>query len=196
MGTVRTEATGARARLRAATRDAHARVDGSFPRGLEDIACYRRYLRGMHALVAALGHAFERAGTDAGWRGWWMPQRAHWLAADLDALSLPPSPTVSLGIAGHEGMAGALYVLEGSAMGAAGLLRDVRALGFTPARGAAFLDGHGGRTAGPRWRAFVDYLDDAGFDEPGLARMCDAAVLVFDHVHHAFQCPFPCKEPE
>ena len=105
---------------------------------------------------------------------------------------LPPAP---LEIAGA-GLAGALYVLEGSVMGAAGLLRDARALGFTPARGAAFLHGHGGRAAGRRWRGFVDHLDHAGFDEPELARMCEAAVLAFDHVHHAFQCTEQCKDPE
>ena len=181
------EAAGARVRLRASTRAAHARVDACFPHGLDDIAAYRCYLLGMQALVAALEAGLVRAGAGAEWAAWWQPSRREWLDRDLHALALQPLPAgAGLSIHGDAEAAGALYVLEGSAMGAAALLRDATALGFAAGHGARFLHGHGG-DAGRRWRRFAACLDGAGFDEGGLRRMCDAAGRTFDHIHHAFQ---------
>ncbi len=176
-----------RERLRAATRDAHARVDACFPRGLEDQATYRRYLLGMQALVDALEAGLARTPLDPAWAEWRRPQRGDWLADDLRTLGLQPMPDgPALAIADAAEAAGALYVIEGSAMGASQLQRQAAALGFGAGHGALFLDRHGGGDAPGRWRKYVACLDNARFDEQATHRVFDAAARGFACAEAAF----------
>ena len=178
---------GPRERLRTATGSAHARVDACFPHGLDGDAAYRRYLRGMHALVDAVETGIAAARLDARWEPWRHPQRVEWLRADLEALQAVPMPAgPGLALADAAQVAGALYVIEGSALGATQLLRDARGLGWTPAQGARFLDGHGGSGAGKRWRDYVHCLEGACFGAHDEQTMFDAAARTFAYAEHEF----------
>lgn len=179
--------SGPRGRLRQATSAAHARVDACFPRGLEDAPAYRRYLRGMHALASALDAGLATAPLGEGWRDWRLPQRAAWLRADLaevGAEPLPPGPPLSIAHAAQA--AGALYVVEGSAMGATQLLLDAQSMGWTGERGARFLHAHGGDGAGARWMRYLRCLESARFDLDAERALVDAAARTFAYAEHEF----------
>lgn len=173
--------------LRAATSEAHARVDACFPLGLRDAGAYRRYLLGMQALVAAAEHGLAAADLDACWAAWKRPARIDWLLDDLrvtGARALPAGATLE--IADSASAAGVLYVLEGSALGASQLLRDVAALGHSAMLGARFLAHHGGGGSGARWREYTRCLADARFDARQEAAMLDAAARAFAFAEHEF----------
>lgn len=148
-----------RAQLRAATAAAHARLDGSMAHGLGDRTAYAAYLRGMHAFVASVDPQLR---PHAGAWDWDLPDWQGALAHDLaqvapGGLPLPTEPGAALGSADA---LGALYVMEGSALGARVLLRDATALGYGPERGAAFLHLHAG--AEGRWPRFLVLLEALG----------------------------------
>jgi heme oxygenase len=178
---------GSRERLRQATDPAHARVDACFPQGLEDANAYRRYLLGMHALVVALERALDTMTLDPAWREWRDPRREQWLRADLADIGAAPLPEgPALPLSGSAAAAGALYVLEGSSLGARGLLEDAKRLGWSASRGARFLHGHGGNDAGPRWRAYLRCLEGARFAPAEEAGAIQAAARSFAYVEHEF----------
>ena len=179
--------SGSRGRLRTATHAAHARVDACFPRGLGSAAEYRQYLLGMHAVVGALERALSDAALTAPWSSWRKPERVAWLEADLASLQAAPLQSgPGLRIAGVAEAAGALYVVEGSALGATQLLGDARAMGWTDRQGARFLHGHGGDAAGARWREYVRCLESSRFDEHDEAALFDAAARTFAYAEHEF----------
>lgn len=179
--------SGPRGRLRKATHTAHARVDACFPRGLGTTADYRQYLLGMHAVVDALEHALAGVALAAPWQSWRKPERVDWLLDDLatlDGVPLQAGPGLRIGSTAEA--AGALYVVEGSALGATQLLEDARALGFTGDHGARFLHGHGGHAAGARWREYVRCLETSRFDIEGEGALFDAAARTFAYAEHEF----------
>ena len=179
--------SGPRGRLRQATSAAHARVDACFPRGVDDAHAYRRYLRGMHALVAALDAGLADAPLGTQWQEWRLPQRVALLRDDLAAIGAEPlAAGPALPIAHAAEAAGALYVVEGSAMGATQLLLDAQALGWCDARGAAFLHAHGGDGAGARWMRYLRCLESARFDLHAERAMIDAAARTFAYAEHEF----------
>ena len=157
----------AHARLREATRDDHARVDGCFPHGLHDAEAYRRYLRGMHALLDAL------AGADAELAAAFARHRAL-LEADLADVGARPSaaPPAAPRIDGLAARTGARYVIEGSAMGARLLLRQAAALGFDREYGARFLAYHAGQ-ADADWDRFRRQLASQAPEHPDFARLIE-----------------------
>ena len=178
---------GTRGRLRQATSSAHARVDACFPRGVEDAHAYRRYLRGMHALVSALDAGLSAAPLGDTWREWRLPQRADLLREDLaDIGAAPLASGPGLSIAHAAEAAGALYVVEGSAMGATQLLLDAQAMGWSGQRGARFLHAHGGDGAGARWMRYLRCLESARFDLHAERAMIDAAARTFAYAEHEF----------
>lgn len=152
--------------------------------GLATHADYRAYLHGMHAFVASvvpqvIAHA-------AAWR-WPLPDWQASLARDLDAVA--PG---WIGLEAEAGAplepdaaAGALYVMEGSALGARTLLRDAVALGHDAAHGATFLHAHAVGGRGRRWSRFLTLLEDLG---RGLDRRkaCAAAEQTFQVAERCF----------
>lgn len=130
--------------LRAATRPAHEAIDSAFAGGLRTRADYRRYLRALLPLARWL---------DASWRSDWPAHLACWhdparvtrLRDDLAALGETddaPAPAASTDVAEW---LGGCYVMEGSALGARLLSRDVDALSTGPAGDAlprGFLSSH------------------------------------------------------
>ena len=150
----------ARQRLRHATAQLHATVDGLFAGGLDSAAVYRRYVLGMHRFAAEYDVVVGAS-----------PGHSSRLAQDLIALALPPLP--ALGVR-HRALdqdvrLGWEYVMAGSSLGARRLVRDARALGFGATRVASFLEHH---AAGAAWPALQARLD--AFDSRDAQRMSAA----------------------
>src|SRR5690606_37757906 len=147
-------------RLRAATRASHDRVDGAFPRGLEHLEDYVRYLRALWPLARWLDESWQPAW--AGHARWHQPARLRQLRADLALLgAAPPDPVEPAApAAGAAEWLGGCYVLEGSAVGARLLARDLdRLLPRHPRLAGArgFINAH---LAEPgRWACFRNLLD-------------------------------------
>ena len=143
----------ARAALKRATRDVHDRLDQS-------LSTYRLDRRDDYVnFLQAQAGAFlpvERALTDGGAAalvpGWDKALRGALLAADLAALEIGDIPEVPApSYNGQAELLGGIYVLEGSRMGAAVLLRDI------PAEfPRAFL---AARSPAGRWGAFIATLE-------------------------------------
>ncbi|WP_024695445.1 biliverdin-producing heme oxygenase [Pseudomonas syringae] len=79
---------------------------------------------------------------------------------------------------------GVLYVLEGATLGGQVLRRQVeKRLGLDERTGAAFLDVYGADT-GPRWKAFLNYLDNVQSDVVFSAAAAKAAHSTFACFEH------------
>jgi heme oxygenase len=179
-----------RSRLRAATRNAHARVDARFAGGLVSVAAYHAYLLGMDALLRACDAALQRTPPGGAWQPWSNDERRRHLGADLAALGLHPAIAAPGMVLASRGEAiGALYVIEGSALGARQLQQDATRLGFDGDRGAAFLSHHAGGPA--RWPRFVAQLDAL---PASLAPALEAGALAGgDAARDAFQTSGDCR---
>jgi heme oxygenase len=145
-----------RQRLKQATANAHASLE-SLVGTLDSHAAYVRYLRGTHAFRTSIEHWLSSARSfDTDWR----PQRlSEELAQDLadigvtplnDRIEFTPSPR-------SDGFTlGVHYVLEGSALGARILCKQVEALGLNREHGARHLWAQAASLE--PWRAFVSLL--------------------------------------
>ena len=160
-----TEHPSAVARLRAATRASHDRVDAAFGGyDLSDAADYRAFLI-AHARALPVAERRMRALPFA--RG--LPERTPLLAADLAALGMAMPAPLSFPDAGEAAAWGTLYVVEGSRLGGAMLARALPA-----DRPAAYL-----RAAhGPgQWRAIRAAIDAARCDPDAVVA---GALATFD----------------
>lgn len=162
-----------RAKLRAATGNAHARVDAVFSRfDLGSRDDYGRFLQAQAAALLPLERALD-AGIaphlDIGWAG---RRRGAALLSDLAGLGLP-APTIEAmaPIARAEAGLGTIYVLEGSRLGGALLAGSV-----CPGLPASFLAPGDPR----RWRALVAALDDLLLTDRQINGAIEAAERVFD----------------
>ena len=176
--------------LRERTSHLHAAVDaavGSF----ETTQDYGRYLCGIHRFRADV----EVGLTGMAWPstfGGWRPQAvASLAAADLDDLQLNQRSgfSVVFDLADRSRLAGALYVCEGSSLGARVLYARAQGLVLSE----TFGDRHLARQANglENWRGFLAILDGmADFDLDALSlglQSSDAAGDVFRHAAHAFE---------
>jgi len=155
-GKVAMAANARRFALRDQTRTNHESLD-TLVGGLTDRAAYARYLRGM---TLFRGHADAQLAAIA-----WPadgPARPHplhaALLADMADLGLVPdvAPLPALPVGGVSACFGAVYVLEGSALGAKLLRRQAEALGLDAAFGARHLVQ---QTQGGGWAPFLAALD-------------------------------------
>lgn len=162
--------------LRDRTRDKHEKLDAAVG-AFENVAEYRRYV----AFLSRFRFAMDRVMHNVVWPGDWS-----WRPIDvsgsiaLDAadlgLQLTASKTSMLPFGSESALLGALYVLEGSTLGARVLKSRAAALGMTDRFGARHLalmtrDGSG-------WQSFLRQLDDVErFDIECAAQ---AANAVFD----------------
>lgn len=138
--------------LRAATRDLHDAVEALFaPLDLARRDDYARFLAAQAAAILPLEAALEQAGIDRLLPDWPARARAAALRADLRALdaAVPAMPT--LVPAPGAQVLGAAYVLEGSRLGGAVILRRL-GTGLPD----AFLR-HGQGQA--LWRSFLGRLE-------------------------------------
>lgn len=171
----------ARAALRAATAADHERVDAAFARfNLSDRESYTAFLRAQAAAMLPVEAALDLAVPAADWPA---RRRGHLLCADLAALASSPPPLLASPVlAGAAEQLGALYVIEGSRLGGAMLVRSV------PAEfPRSFLGANDSRL----WRDLLDLLD-AQLDTPDrLARAEAAAKRVFA-MFEAASAPLEC----
>jgi heme oxygenase len=169
--------------LRSATHATHIRLHG-LPQfqaiadgGLARVD-YADLLRSLHAYHTVIAGAAAEGGllhlsTS--------PRRRELLAADLASLGAHVSdrwPTWTA--SSREALYGALYVAEGSALGGRVIARQLDYLFGDVAAGRTFFRGAG--DTGPRWRAFVAALDEAGEEAamPQLVAGAEASFALFE----------------
>lgn len=146
--------------LRSETAGLHAQLDAMVEPLFATPQGYRSYLAANHGFRSAIEPAAHA-------EGWAVQHLVPFIAQDLADLSteaLPPQGTLEAASAGH--MAGRLYVLEGSAVGARLLYRQAQSMGFAQGFGARHL--HAQQDDRLRWRAFLAWLEgqsDIGMDE-------------------------------
>lgn len=152
--------------------------------GFADRDSYAAYLRGSHRFRAALEPAIARAEALTGWRPLLLQDA---LARDMDDLDQRAQPLpVAPPIVDRASMIGALYVLEGSTLGAVLLARRAAALGLGPDHGARHL---ARQTADSRrWCSFQALLQQPGTD---AATACASARDVFALALAAFRIAPP-----
>ncbi len=179
-----------RERLRAATARAHERLDdriSSFDLGEPD--AYRAFLIMHSAVLPPLEAGIARACADAPELDLAARSRTSALTADLETMGARPA--APLPVAEPASLAealGALYVLEGSRLGAQILIRRVRASGDARVRAAtAFLE-HGSPDL---WRSFLDAASSYVVDEDALCAASDGALSAFGAFHLACSQYFP-----
>ncbi len=178
-----------RARLRDATTDAHARVDGLLMGGFGDARGYRAYLAGMHAFVNAVLPSVRAQTAALDWR---LPDWNASLRQDLAHARADALPGVApLAECDRAQALGTLYVLEGSALGARLLVRQAQALGYDRARGAAFLHEHADGDDRQRWPRFLALLESEnapGTDAPACAAAMETFALAETCLRRAKEC--------
>lgn len=173
-----------RAALKVSTRDLHDRLDARTG-PLADLSGYSRYLGASLALRAALEPALDRAEVLGLTGGWPLVRIVPALRRDCTDLGVfPPRTTETVDFPGMDEVFGALYVAEGSALGARLILQRALALGLTPAHGAGHL---AAQSAEPgRWRRFLDRLNGIG---PDINLATSAARRVFALALSAYEYP-------
>ena len=183
------------AQLRAATRTHHQRIeqllalDAPMP-----LSRYAAILQGFQSLLTGL-EAELREALPVGMHGWLAARsRLGFLAQDLAWLgravppSLPGAGLRCLPQAGVPSAFGALYVIEGSALGGQVIVpRLQRDMGLEPGRGASYFHGFGDRT-GSMWREFRQRAGEAiGSGAMDRQQACRAAGQTFDALTSAFE---------
>ena len=167
-------ASHARFALRAATTDAHERVDALYSRfDLAGAAGYADFLVAQAGAYLAIEAALDRAGAENVLPDWPRRRRAEALRRDLAVLGLKVSASdieaPALGEAAR--VIGAIYVLEGSRLGGTMLLRSV-----PQGQPTEFLS-----TRHPDlWRVFIARLDCVLADESRLETAKFAALDTFE----------------
>jgi heme oxygenase len=145
--------------LRSTTRAVHERLHGhgglaAVQDGTIERAAYTALLSRLYGFY----RPFELAARIS-------PERTRWLESDLSVFSIDAHRRLALACCGSfpqsaspEYILGALYVVEGSALGALGLARGLDGLlGAGAISGRRFFSGHGAET-GARWRGYLDRL--------------------------------------
>ncbi|WP_024644630.1 biliverdin-producing heme oxygenase [Pseudomonas syringae] len=178
--------------LRAETNQLHVRLEKRMPffSSAMDNALYLRLLQAYYGFHAPLETALHASGL--------IPValephdriKVPMLVRDLRALGmseddigqLPGCPRLPV-VDSPGACLGVMYVLEGATLGGQVLRREMhKRLGVDEQSGAAFLDVYGSAT-GPRWKAFLVYLDTV----PRDTVFADAAT-------HAAHSTFACFE--
>jgi heme oxygenase (biliverdin-IX-beta and delta-forming) len=148
---------GLRERLKQATAAAHRALDARF--GAFDLTTRPGYLRFLEASAAALTpleDALERAGVQEIFEDWPLRSRRAAIAADIARLGGAIRPLPDIGTFNRNQVVGAMYVLEGSRLGAQYLLKTVLAAASPAIAGSTRYLRHG---ADQRlWPSFLDAL--------------------------------------
>jgi heme oxygenase (biliverdin-IX-beta and delta-forming) len=140
--------------LRAATSVAHAALEHE----IGEIATredYSRYLRAMTRFRGAIEPRLEAFDGAELFKPTMIRDCLIEDCGDLGVTGLAPLTTTIDGAGEHR--LGVAYVLEGSSLGAALLIKAAKALGFDGAHGARHLTRQVERRS--NWTAFVDHLD-------------------------------------
>jgi heme oxygenase len=179
------------ARLRAETRDLHDWIEARLDLG-QDLSAAR--YRGLLERWFGFVEPFESRPAPQAAREWIEPAwRTHWLAEDLGAMglsaaeirALPRCPLAELNTT-VPCVFGALYVLEGSALGGRIIAGWARRACGEALNAFRFFDGHGDQTL-PRWRRFNAQMD-ARVSSASHGAAIDAARKTFTLLGHWLRC--------
>lgn len=177
--------------LRRCTRDHHDAIEAllALDRPLSP-ARYGAIVTGFDAFLRPF-EAAVHAGLPPPLQAWYAERRrAPLVAQDIAHLGLPRSAALderaaqavrALPLRDEASVLGALYVIEGSALGGQVIgPRLAQSPGYTAAHGACYFNGFGDQT-GPMWRDFRATTAATIGDHPAAARAaCLAACLTFE----------------
>lgn len=168
--------------LRAQTANAHAALDASIG-AFDGLAGYRSYLRAISAFRMPLERQIGRLDWPQALADWRPLAVSGAIARDLEDLEVEPGEAAApdLPLEGDR-LFGALYVLEGSALGAQLLFRQAKELGLGETFGARHLALLSGGVAS--WRAFLERLEIA--DPFDLGSAVDGSCAAFERARLAF----------
>lgn len=163
-----------RQRLKQATEPAHVSLEARIG-PLATQTAYNEYLRGLYAFRSVTEDWLSTHGAKE--IGTWTPQNiASYLHEDINDLDLTPlsvSPVSWASQANESFAMGVHYVLEGSALGARVLCKQVEALGLNRDYGARHLWAQAQTLES--WRGFLTVLSDHKSDEDALIAGANAA---------------------
>lgn len=162
-----------RHRLKLATGAEHASLEATIG-PLTTQTSYNGYVRGLHAFRSTTENWLSTHGAVD--FGEWKPQYiTHHLHDDISDLALTPLNVSALTWAqvGRSFVMGVHYVLEGSALGARVLCKQVEALGMSRTHGARHLWAQAATLE--NWRGFLDILEQHDVDEDTLFAGANAA---------------------
>lgn len=149
--------------LKRATDAAHRHVEGVITSAgmFASIDGYRRYLSATLAIRTRFEILLDASGAAAVWPLWPSRRVAKLVAQDIEDLGgvHPLTQKKSDQLLKPPELFGALYVLEGSSLGARVLSRSVHAFGLSADHGARHLHAQAGDAA--IWRDFLLALDSA-----------------------------------
>jgi heme oxygenase len=114
---------------------------------------------------------------------WYFRRRAHLARTDLETLGAPerhfPHSSGRLpSITCAEDVLGIVYVLEGSTLGGAYLLKQLAPLGITATHGGSYLASYGS-DRGKMWQRFLFTLEGAHLREARAESIASAAIATF-----------------
>lgn len=178
---------GLRMRLRKATAAAHQALDTQVTHSqLADLTDYRHFLEASAAALIPLEAALEDSDVSAIVDDWCDRTRANAIRIDLARVGGHVHPLPPVKRLGRAEMLGALYVLEGSRLGAKYLLRTAKASSDPVVAGATAYLGHGEDK--PLWPTFLAVLEreSPSVDE---ADAIAGAAMAFDLFSTAFARP-------
>jgi heme oxygenase len=165
-------AISARFRLKAATAAAHERLDGWMSR--YDLACradYGAFLQAQAGAFMGVEDALDEADAEIHLPDWHERRRTMALRSDLNLMGLAfPEPAQVTPFRGEAEVLGAIYVLEGSRLGGAVLIRSV-----PDGLPKSFLSS--GNPAA--WRALASVLDERLSSPDRFDSAASAACSVF-----------------
>lgn len=172
------QGSGIRAGVRDATREVHERLHGhpgfrAVTRGAISRPGYRMLLERLHGFHVAM----EREARWEGWRSASLRDDLDWLGASLPEIEALPVLTGLPDLGTPERRVGALYVVEGSALGGRVLAQALRPLlGEGPA-GRSFFLGVGGPPGA--WRACQEQMEQLTTSPAARQEIIDAARATF-----------------
>lgn len=144
---------------------------------------YIQYLQRFLAFQEEAERALDTALTREAVPDWNERCRAHLARADLETLRAPapqfPRCSNRLPqVISREQVLGIVYVLEGSTLGGAYLLRQLAPLGICAARGGSYLASYGS-DGGKRWQRFLFMLEEAHLRQVRVKSIAAAAIATF-----------------
>lgn len=168
--------------LRDATAAEHARLDARLGElDLCTVDGYRRFLEINAAALLPLERSLVRAGVRDVLPDWDHRARSEAIRRDLAGLGSSPSPLDSPELADRFAVLGTLYVLEGSRLGAAYLLKAVRRCSDPVISGHTAFLGHGaGRPLWPSFLAVLENHSDDLVDEAAIIVPARRAFAMFE----------------
>ena len=176
-------------RMRAATHAAHEVLDGFImaSKPFESRENFARFVRAQYLFHRDLDALFSDSRLDALLPDLAGRRRLAMIEQDLADLGmeLPATEAAVFSTDSEADLAealGWLYVVEGSNLGAAFLLKDAAKLGLSEEFGARHLAG-APEGRGLHWRTFTAALDGIALDEEAEARAVQGAEAAFRRVH-------------